>query len=196
MRFSLWQPIDLYQMIEGARRKAEELGIRGVVLSSHLAAVSSAAASVLSQIAYECEHYGRPFAPPVALITGGHLDVPVGDATGIGGRNQEFVLCWGQALGSGRLASKRIVVAAMDSDGTDGPGTQLAHGAGEPICMAGGIVDGYSIEVAAERGVDVEAELRNHNSTVALMRLEDAIYTGNTGVALGDLRVAVVRERA
>jgi glycerate-2-kinase len=35
--------------------------------------------------------------------------------------------------------------------------------------------------------------LRNHNSTMALMQLGSAIFTGNTGMALGDLRVAVVR---
>ncbi|MGI5917347.1 MAG: glycerate kinase type-2 family protein [Anaerolineae bacterium] len=191
MRYSFWQPIDLYQMVEGARARAEELGLRGVILSSHLTTISAEAANVLAQIAYECEHYGRPFEPPVALITGGHLDVPVGDGDGIGGRNQEFALAWGQLLGSGRLASKRVVVAAMDSDGTDGPGTQLAGG--KPICMAGGIVDGYTLQEAEEAGVDIASELARHNSTIALMKLGSAIHTGNTGACLGDLRVAVVR---
>ncbi|MFN2229716.1 MAG: glycerate kinase [Anaerolineae bacterium] len=191
MRASYWQPIDLYQMVEGARAKAEALGFRGAVLSSHLTALSSSAANVLAHIAHECEQYGHPFTPPVALITGGHLDVPVGDATGVGGRNQEFALLWGQMLGGGRLASKRIVVAAMDSDGTDGPGTQL--GGGEMICMAGGIVDGETVSEAAALGIDLDAELANHNSTMALMRLGSAIHTGNTGTCLGDLRVALVR---
>ncbi len=193
VRFSFWQPIDLYQMVEGARAKAEELGFTGVILSSHLTALSEAAANVLAQIAHECEQYGRPFEPPVALITGGHLDVPVGDATGVGGRNQEFALHWGRALGLGRLASRRIVVAAMDSDGTDGPGIPQASAQGERLCMAGGIVDGGTWDEAASIGVDVDAELANHNSTVALMRLKSAIYTGNTGTCLGDLRVALVR---
>jgi glycerate 2-kinase len=198
MRASYWQPIDLYQMVEGARARAETLGLQGVVLSAHLVSQSAPAANVLAHIAHECATYGRPFAPPVALITGGHLDVPIGEATGVGGRNQEFALRWGQALGRGRLASKRVVVAALDSDGTDGPGTQHKGGArapgdGEIICMAGGIVDGYTLEEAAQRGVDVAAELREHNSTMALIELDSAIYTGNTGMALGDLRVAVVR---
>jgi glycerate 2-kinase len=193
MQFSYWQPIDLYQMVEGARSKAEDLGFKGIVLASELHARSSAAAGVLSHIAHECEHHGRPFAPPVALITSGHLDVPVGDTTGVGGRNQEFALVWGQVLGDGRLASKRVVVAAMDSDGTDGPGTQHKDGSGQPICMAGGIVDGYTMEKAAELGIDVAAELQNHNSTMVLIKLNSAIYTGNTGLCLGDLRVAIVR---
>ena len=193
MQFSYWQPIDQYQMVEGAQAKAEALGLKGVILSSHLAALSSSAANVLAQIAHECEAYARPFAPPVALITGGHLDVPIGEATGVGGRNQEFTLLWGQALGSGLLASKRVVVAAVDSDGTDGPGTQHKDAVDDNICMAGGLVDGYTMEKAGEAGVDVAAELKNHNSTLALMKLNGAIYTGNTGMALGDLRVAIVR---
>ena len=43
-----------------------------------------------------------------------------------------------------------------------------------------------------QAGVDIDAELSNHNSTVALIKLKSAIYTGNTGTCLGDLRVAVV----
>jgi glycerate-2-kinase len=191
MRSSYWQPIDLYQMVEGARTRAEELGFKGVILSSHVAAQSSEAANILAHIAHECEQHQRPFAPPVALITGGHLDVPVGDATGIGGRNQEFALLWGRALGRGRFASKRVTVAAMDSDGTDGPGTQLAGG--EYVCMAGGVVDGHTVSEAEALDIDLTSELANHNSTTVLRRLKSAIYTGNTGTCLGDLRVAVVR---
>jgi glycerate-2-kinase len=189
--FSFWQPIDLYRMVEGARIKAEELGMKGVILSANLRATSSHAANVLAYIVHECEVHGRPFTPPVAFITGGHLDVPTGDALGVGGRNQEFVLAWGRLLGSGRLASKRVVVAAMDSDGTDGPGTQLVGG--EYLCMAGGVVDGYTMDEAAKLGVDVVTELGNHNSTVALMKLKSAIYTGNTGTCLGDLRVTLIK---
>jgi hydroxypyruvate reductase len=117
----------------------------------------------------------------------------VGNTTGVGGRNQEFALVWGQVLGSGRLASTRVVVVAMDSDGTDGPGTQHKDSSGQPICMAGGIVDGHTMAKAAELGIDVAAELQNHNSTMVLMELNSAIYTGNTGICLGDLRGAIVR---
>jgi glycerate-2-kinase len=93
-----------------------------------------------------------------------------------------------------RAGGGRVVVAALDSDGTDGPGAQHRSltGSEEPACMAGGIVDLYTMQEAAERGVDVAAELANHNSTIALLDLDSAIYTGNTGMCLGDLRVLVV----
>ncbi|HEX5415864.1 MAG TPA: MOFRL family protein, partial [Chloroflexota bacterium] len=192
-RLSFWQPIDPLQMVEGARATAERRGLKGVTVCAELHAQSAAAASVLANLAREVETYGRPFAPPVALVTGGHLDVPVGDATGVGGRNQEFTLLWARDLGAGRLASQNVIVAALDSDGTDGPGTQHAGGAGEFLCMAGGLVDGSTAALARERGVDLSAELANHNSTVALMKLNSAIYTGNTGACLGDLRVTIVK---
>ena len=193
LRFSYWQPIDLLQMVQGAVDRAEQLGIRGVVLSHHLAALSSAAVSVLSHVAYEVERFARPFAPPVALITGGHLDVPTGGARGVGGRNQEFALLWARELGRGRLASKRVVVGALDSDGTDGPGSQHVEGYDELISMAGSLVDGYTMDEAQALGIDVDAELAQHNSTIPLLKLDSAIDTGNTGACLGDLRVTIVR---
>ena len=36
------------------------------------------------------------------------------------------------------------------------------------------------------------AEMANHNSSIVLRKLNSAIFTSNTGMALGDLRVAVV----
>ncbi len=196
IRYSYWQPIDLYTMLDGAKAKAEELGLNGVIVASRLQAYSDAAAGVLAQIAHECEVHNRPFQPPVALITGGHLDVPVGDSTGIGGRNQEFTVLWARSIDNGLLESRRIAIAAMDSDGTDGPGTQRLEAAGvdvgESFCMAGGCVDGYLMEEAEEAGVDVNAEMANHNSSIVLRKLRSAIFTSNTGMALGDLRVAVV----
>jgi len=65
----------------------------------------------------------------------------------LGGRNQEFALASALYIGG----SKRIVVASVDSDGTDGP-TEVA----------GGIVDGCTVERAREVGVDLAAELGNH----------------------------------
>jgi glycerate-2-kinase len=59
--------------------------------------------------------------------------------------------------------------------------------------MAGGVVDGYTMEEAREKNIDVDAELANHNSTIALKNLGSAILTGNTGMAHGDLRVAIIR---
>jgi glycerate-2-kinase len=103
--------------------------------------------------------------------------VAVGQESGQGGRNQEFVLA-----ASARIAgSKNIVVASVDSDGTDGPTT-----------LAGGIVDGLTIERIHASGFDVIEELRRHNSSPVLETLGDAVVLGNTGTNLRDLRVVLV----
>jgi glycerate-2-kinase len=128
-------------------------------------------------MASEAEALQRPLQPPCAFIFGGELLVTVGDATGNGGRNQEFALA-----AAARIAgSKNIVVASADSDGTDGPTN-----------MAGGIADGETLARARAAGFDVAAELANHNSRVVLEALGDSIVTGVRGTNVRDLRVVYV----
>ena len=66
----------------------------------------------------------QPFEPPCALFTSGELLVTVGQEHGIGGRNQEFALAAALRLDG----NPGIVVGAVDSDGTDGPGGQFWTG--------------------------------------------------------------------
>jgi glycerate-2-kinase len=142
-------------------------------------------------IAEECFRYGTPFEPPVALISGGELTVPVGNAKGIGGRNQEFALR--AALLISGLKESGIVVGSVDSDGTDGPGDQLSRGgAGDFRCLAGGMVDETILTTARALCINLEDELRDHNSTPPLLKLKSGIYTGNTGIVGGDLRVVLI----
>jgi glycerate-2-kinase len=127
----------------------------------------------------------------VALISGGELTVPVGTATGIGGRNQEFVLS--AAMRISEMGGTGIMVGSVDSDGTDGPGTQLVSEEGSIIrTLAGGLADGKTLADAQAMGIDLQRELKNHNSTPVLTKLKSGIYTGNTGIVGGDLRVVLV----
>jgi glycerate-2-kinase len=123
------------------------------------------------------------------------MTVPVGDATGIGGRNQEFVLAAAVKLADDECPG--CVVGSVDSDGTDGPGMQLANGSEDAFrCLAGGLVDESTAPAANAAGLDLAAELRGHNSSLPLLRLGSAIITGNTGICAGDLRVVLVPGRA
>ena len=109
-------------VIPAVRRKAARLGFKPHLLARFMQAEASQAGFVIADIARTIEREGAPFEPPCALITGGELLVTVGQETGVGGRNQEFALA--AAL---RIAgSERIVVAGVDTDGTDGPGFQFA----------------------------------------------------------------------
>ena len=204
MRLSYWQPVDSQQMLAAARQKAEELGVHGAVLGLWSLANGHEVAHILSGIARQVAVHGTPFEPPVALLSAGELSVPVGTANGIGGRNQEFVLemagrlgpISGWALENGLDVGRDMVIASVDSDGTDGPGTQFNRDVPEGFaCLAGGITDGRTLERARELGIDLDAELRNHNSSMPLWRLQDGIYTGNTGTCVGDLRVILIPRR-
>lgn len=191
---SYWQPVNNRNMYEAAKRKAEELGYRGVILGTWWEVQSSDAAKIMMGIAEDCLQYATPFAPPAVLISGGEMTVPVGNATGVGGRNQEFVLRAATKLTD--LSGSGIVVGSVDSDGTDGPGTQLARvGVNEFPCLAGGIIDEEALVTAKGLGIDLSAELRNHNSSLPLLKLKSGIYTGNTGIVGGDLRIVLIPGR-
>ncbi len=79
--------------------------------------------------------------------------------------------------------SENILIATLDTDGTDGP-----------TDIAGGIADGYTMKRAKEKGVDLYENLMRHNSSFVLRELEDAIITGQTGTNVMDLNVIVISE--
>jgi glycerate-2-kinase len=108
----------------------------------------------------------------------------------MGGRNQEFALA--AAL---RIAgSANIVVAAVDSDGTDGPGGSLTSD-GEVIrCLAGAVVDGWTVEEACVAGVDIHEALRKHDTSPALWRLDSGIHA-TPSVSMTDLGVVLILGR-
>jgi len=164
-------------MCEAAKRRAEELGFKSLILSTRLEGESREVGIVLASIAKEIEERSRPIGPPCVLILGGETTVTITGQSGKGGPSQELVL--GASL---KIAgSKAIVVASIDTDGTDGP-----------TRIAGGVVDGYTLKRAAEKGVDVFKSLMNHNSYNVLMKLQDAIFTGPTGTNVMDLDVVVI----
>ena len=165
-------------LLQAAQRRAQELGLNAVILATSLNDVEARPiGEAMGYIAGECETLQRPFAPPCMLICGGELVVAVGDATGLGGRNQEFVLASATRI----AGSKRIVIASVDSEGTDGP-----------TDAAGGIVDGETWSRAAAASVDIIADLANHNSYGALSALDDLIVTGIRGMNVRDLRLIYV----
>lgn len=165
-------------MLEAARKRAQELGLNAVVLASSLNDVEAQpVAETFAYMAHEAEVLGQPVRPPCVFLCGGELVVAVGDATGRGGRNTEFALAAARRI----AGSRNIVIASVDSEGTDGP-----------TDVAGGIVDGDTLSRAAQAGFDVARELENHNSGGVLEALGDTILTGVRGVNVRDLRVIYV----
>jgi glycerate-2-kinase len=121
------------------------------------------------------------------LFTSGELVVTVGKDGGVGGRNQEFALAAARRI----AGSPGIVVASVDTDGTDGPGTQFVQG-GDPIpCLAGGLVDGLTLSEASKAGVDITDALQHHDATPALWSLHCGVLA-EPGISLNDLTVALI----
>ena len=177
-------PLHLYMVLktrtlcEAALIRAEQLGLKPVLLTTSLNGESREAGRTLAAIAKEAYLSSNPVSPPCALIAGGETVVRlVGHTEGEGGPNQELAV--GGCLDLEE--NEPIVICAFDSDGTDGP-TQLA----------GAMADGSTVSRAGTHGFDCFQALVNHNTSELLKALDDAIVTGPTGSNVNDLAMAIV----
>ena len=109
----------------------------------------------------------------VCLVSGGEVTVRVGNKSGVGGRNQQFALHCAQ-----RIAGEAITVLSAGTDGIDGNSS-----------AAGAVVDGSSIDRAAEFGLDASIALADFNANPLLREIGDEIVTGPTGNNVRDLRI-------
>ena len=169
------------------REKAVELGYKPHMLCEYLCAEAREAGFVSGLIALNCERADEPFAAPCAIFTSGELVVTVGNHKGVGGRNQEYCL----AAAAKIAGSKRIVVGAVDTDGTDGPGGLKLPGA--PDCLAGAIIDGYTMEEARNNGIDIYHVLDAHAASEPLWKLGCGIQATHN-ISVLDLGIILITE--
>ncbi|MCL1831179.1 MAG: DUF4147 domain-containing protein [Oscillospiraceae bacterium] len=167
------------------KKRAKELGYNCFMLSEFMSAEASEAGKVIASIAKNIEVLNQPLEKPVILMTSGELLVTVGDETGIGGRNQEFCLTAAVSI----AGSDSIVIGAVDTDGTDGPGGLNLSGA--PECLAGAIVDGYTLEIANKRGININDALKRHDTSPPLWELGCGVDAIN-GVSALDLALILI----
>lgn len=167
------------------RERAKELGLRCVMLSEYTQAEAREAGFVDAGIALSSERSGEPFAAPVVLMSSGENVVTVGREKGIGGRNQEYCI----AAATRIAGSKSIVIGAVDTDGTDGPGGFAYPGA--PECLAGAVVDGYTADEAKSAGIDLFAALKTHGTSEPLWKLNCGVDAKSNVSAL-DLRIIYI----
>ena len=169
------------------REKAAALGVKCIMLSEYMEAEAREAGFVDGNMALCCERLGEPFKGPIVLMSSGENVVTVGNQTGVGGRNQEY--CLGAALKIG--GSEKIVIGAVDTDGTDGPGGFQYPGA--PKCLSGAIVDGYTMAEAKEKNIDLWNGLKTHGTSEPLFRLACGVEA-EIGVSALDLRIIYIGE--
>ena len=159
------------QLCEDAAKTAEVLGYTPMILTNMLDCEAKDAGRFLASIAKTIQKDGLPLKPPCAIICGGETIVHI-TGKGKGGRNQELALAAAEAING----MESVVVAAAGSDGTDGP-----------TDAAGGIVDGNTKSLPAEKGISIPAILSENNSNFALAEADALITTGPTGTNVNDL---------
>jgi hydroxypyruvate reductase len=174
--------------LDAAAAAAAERGYEPLVLAGGVRGEARDAGTVHAAIAEECAARGSPVEPPAVLLSGGETTVTLGDADGTGGPNAEFAASAGLALAEGPLggseatggrsgdAGPRIVVAAADTDGIDGP-----------TDAAGGIADAATLDPDAARDA-----LDRHDAYPLLDEAGALLRTGPTGTNVNDLRAIVV----
>jgi len=164
------------QAIAAAARRAKALGYRTMVLSTRIEGETRDVASVHAAIAKEILATGRPLRAPACVLSGGETTVTI-RGSGMGGRNQEFVLAAAIALeGSGP-----VTVLSAGTDGTDGP-----------TDAAGAIGDSSTVSRAREIRLDARLFLANNDSYHFFEQIEGLIKTGPTGTNVMDVRVLLV----
>lgn len=160
--------------LEGAARRAAELGFAVEVLGDPLSGEAAAAGRRLAAALLEASA-----RPPVCLIAGGETVVKIApDNTGSGGRCQELALAAARELASAGSSSATLLAAG--TDGRDGP-----------TDAAGAIVDGATWSRMIVAGRDPGQDLTNHNSYAALASAGALLMTGPTGTNVMDLAIGL-----
>ena len=162
--------------LEAAAEVARSHGLTPAILSDSVEGEAREVARVHAAIAREVAARDRPFARPVAILSGGETTVTL-RGQGQGGRNSEFAL----ALA---LAAEGVPFAALaaDTDGIDGLRDN-----------AGAFADGTTATRLRAKGRDPAAMLAENDAWTAFAALGDLFVTGPTGTNVNDFRAILLR---
>ena len=163
--------------LEGASRKAQELGLETHIITDKLKGdYTNVAGFILKTI----ENYQQANCKkPVCLLFGGEPTVKV-SGDGSGGRNQHLALYLSTKIDH----EKHITILCAGTDGTDGP-----------TDAAGAVVDNETIATAVKKNIDPRVFLQNYNSYHFFQQTGGHIITGNTRTNVMDLVVVVMVDR-
>lgn len=164
------------QSLEAAAEHAAGLGIRTYILGDAIEGEAREVGKVMAGIARQVRLHGQPFQAPCVLLSGGETTVTV-LGSGRGGRNVEFLLSLGIALGG----MEGIHAIACDTDGVDGREE-----------VAGALLSPDSLERACALGISPIAALGNNDGHGFFGTLGDAVITGPTQTNVNDFRAIYI----
>ncbi len=162
--------------VEAAGEKARKLGYHTLVLSTMIEGETREVAYVHAAIAKEVLKSGYPLSPPACVLSGGETTVTI-KGSGLGGRNQEFVLAGAMCLNG----QEGIVMLSAGTDGTDGP-----------TDAAGAVADGRTIQRAEDLGLNPADFLSDNDAYHFFEKLGGLVKTGPTNTNVMDLRIMLV----
>lgn len=166
--------------LEAAAKVARAAGFAPVILGNAIEGEAREVGLVHAGIALQCAGYGQPSELPCALISGGETTVTM-RGKGRGGRNAEFLLRLGMALGG----HPGIAALAADTDGIDGSEDN-----------AGAIMMPDTIERAARAGLNFSERLAANDAYGAFAALDDLVVTGPTFTNVNDFRAILIFGRS
>lgn len=161
--------------LSAASERARSLGFNPLMLAAEMEGEARETARFHAAIARECVLHGAPIRPPACLISGGETTVAV-SGSGLGGRNQEFVLSAALELSG----IENIAVLSAGTDGIDGP-----------TDAAGAIADGETVK----RNPAAQDYLHRNDSYHYFESLGDLVTTGPTGTNVMDVRIFLIGEQ-
>jgi glycerate 2-kinase len=159
-----------HRSLEAAASVFERQGVTPVILGDTITGEAAEVAKVMAALVHEVRQHGKPWKPPVALISGGECTVTITGQGGRGGRCSEFLLSLGIETGG-------VWAIAADTDGIDGSEDN-----------AGAILTPDSMR----RGKDARAMLAKHDSYGFFSALGDLLVTGPTRTNVNDYRAIVI----
>jgi hydroxypyruvate reductase len=166
-----------HRSLEAGAQVFEQAGIRAVILGDTVTGEAREVAQVMAALVREIRGYGQPFAPPVALLSGGECTVTL-RGKGRGGRCAEFLLALLAQLGDGYP----VHAIAADTDGIDGVERN-----------AGALITPDSLARAIALGLDANHHLDDNDAWGFFSALGDLVTTGPTRTNVNDYRAIVLR---
>jgi len=165
-----------HRSLEAAAAVFEAAGVRAVILGDSVTGEARDVAQVMAALVREIRGHGAPFAPPVALVSGGECTVTL-RGRGRGGRCAEFLLALLESLGP----QPGVSAIAADTDGIDGVESN-----------AGALMLPDSRARASARGLDPRARLDDNDAWGFFAGLDDLVVTGPTRTNVNDYRAILV----
>jgi glycerate 2-kinase len=161
------------EALEAVARSAASRGLRTVLGTQRLAGNAEAAARRI------CHELAVGDAD--LHVHGGETVLRLPAQPGRGGRCQHLAVAAARAI----AGHADLLVLAAGTDGRDGASED-----------AGAIVDGGTVERAADAGLDAAAALASADTGRLLEATGDLLYTGPTGTNVGDIVLALRRRPA